>query len=521
MGDRTLQTGHFKKLIGPFGFWAKGKEVQRDFGKKRHNDRPVNQDMTGGYQADSETLYGLYYGTDVGLQFASPLTYTPINVPTNLIGIPTPKAKDKKTQDAVGQIVDDQADEFPIITNTYRLLGTSWRWCRYSNKLGRVIWEAIPDDTVTDIEIDLDTNEINVVWDHIKIRYTGGYNTAKYAERKRRIGRDYIQTWWTGVDNVEKRELRNIRMKNPFGFIPIPFGHECKENEWRGHSIFSRNLRLLRSIHEIQDNRDEILAKFKPKLVQNVADGNATAWLNNNGYNDNVNNVDPFDDEFFINAGSDESTQFLHLPADATRQHTEAINNSIQRVIIGSGVPELFWPGLATGNHASTDTQKDLGISYIYGQRQEMNRAYTQLFNQTLTIKGFMEQTRYTEVKNEWDQFELVSKEVQAQIFQLFTQGLGTIIQNASMGYDDLKYFIDKFYPDIPERTRNKLKDGMFELLKDHTLQLKGDIYDVTDDKAAATGESAGDDGKPDDSKDADGDDLDDDAADMEGLGGK
>jgi hypothetical protein len=251
-------------------------------------------------------------------------------------------------------------------------------------------------------------------------------------------------------------------------------------------------------------------------MIQNASEGNPTDWLKNNyGDDGDVKDIDPFDDDFFIN-GQGESTQFVHLPSDATRQHTESINDNTKRVIIGSDVPELFWPGLATGNHASTDIQKDLGIASIHALRRELNRAYNQLFNQTLTIKGFLEQTRYTEVKSGWDQFELVSKEAQARIFQLFTQGIGAIIQNAGGSYDDIKYFFDKFYPDMPERTRKKLKDGMFELLKDHTLQLKGDVYGETDDSVA--GEGDGDTAGTDDAGDGAGDDLDDDAEDMEGL---
>lgn len=513
MSETVLQQGgHFQRLLGPLGFWKKGGEMQRDLGKRSHPNRPQSIDMGGGMPANADLLYGLFYGSVAELQFASPMAYTPVSVPTNLIGIPTPKAPDRKTQEAVKSIMGSQSDEIPIIVQTYLLIGTAWRWCRWSQKLGRVIWEAIPDQNITDIEIDMDTNEINVVWDHVMIKYVDGYNQAKFAERKRRIGRDYIQVWWSNT--VGRQELKNIKMNNPFGFIPIPFGHECKEDEWRGHSIYGRNLRLFKSTHDIQRSRDEILSKFKPKLVQNASE--ATKWLKDNGF-ESLSSVDPFDDDFYINTGEHEKTEFLYLSADATRQHTEAINANNKLIVIGSGVPELFWPGLATGNHASTDTQKDLGIAYIHGLRRELNRAFSQLFNQSLTIKGYMEQTSYSEIANDWDQFEMVSKEVQAKIFQMFALGIGSIIQNASMGYDDIKYFIDKFYPDMPERTRNKIKAGMFEMLTDHTFHLKGDVYDSSD---AGNNPDADAENPPsgDKSTEGDGDELDDDEKDMDGA---
>jgi hypothetical protein len=66
----------------------------------------------------------------------------------------------------------------------------------------------------------------------------------------------------------------------------------------------------------------------------------------------------------------------------------------------------------------------------------------------------------------------------------------------------------------MPDRTRNKLKADMFELLKDHTLQLKGDTYDNTDEVIK---EEPEDDNEPpeEDSTEGDGDDLDDEEKDM------
>jgi hypothetical protein len=500
--SEAVQGGHFKKIFGPFGFWQKSRHSEGDFGR-RHSNRPEHRDMTGGLSANSETLYGLFYGTIPELQFASPMAFTPAKVPSMLMGVPTPRAKDAKTKKAVSRILENLGEEIPIINETALIIGTAWRWVRWSQKLNRVIWEAIPDETITDIELDLDTNEIKAVWTYEQMRYTDGYNVIKHAERKRRIGRDAVQIWWTGTEN--NRLLKNEVYKNPFGFIPIPFGHECKETEWRGRSIFCRNLRLLKACHDIQLKRDQILSKFEPKLTQKVED--VSAWLTNNGY-ESINDVDPFDADFFINTEGEE-TDFLYLPGDATRQHTEALADNYKRAIIGSGVVELFWGGLATGNHASTETQKDLGVENIKALQREMNRAYTTAFNQTLTIMGFMEQSRYSEVVNEWGHFEMVSKQVQAQIFSTFMQGLSLLIQNASLGYDDMLYFIKAFYPEGPVQTREQLKEAMAEMMKDHTVHLKGgDASDETDKELSGEEEPPVDEGG-DDSKEGDGDDLD------------
>jgi hypothetical protein len=61
MGD-VLQGGHYKKLFGPFGFWQKDRHSEGDYGR-RFPSRPRHRDMTGGLTANSEVLYGLFYGT--------------------------------------------------------------------------------------------------------------------------------------------------------------------------------------------------------------------------------------------------------------------------------------------------------------------------------------------------------------------------------------------------------------------------------------------------------------------------
>jgi hypothetical protein len=133
---------------------------------------------------------------------------------------------------------------------------------------------------------------------------------------------------------------------------------------------------------------------------------------------------------------------------------------------------------------------------------------------------GFMEQSRYSEVINDWGHFEMVSKEVQARIFSTFMQGLSLLIQNASMGYDDMLYFIKAFYPEGPVQTREQLKEAMAEMMTDHTLPLKGaDVYDETDEDMAGAEEPPVDEAG-DDSEEGDGDDLDEDEKkDMESKG--
>jgi hypothetical protein len=471
----VLQGAHWGNIFRKLPIWSHGE--QEDLSKK-HPRRPQPVDQSGGLTTNSDVLYGLYYGTTPWLQFASPLAYTPVKVPSMLTGIPTPRAEDKPTQEALKAIIDQHSDDFQLITSTSVMQGTCWPWVRYSQEKQAILWDCVPDETISDIEISIDTGDIVGLWTHEIMAYNKGYMDRQFAERKRHITPQRIEVWLN--DQGSGNEMSHTLENNPFGFMPIPFGHECRIGEWRGHSVFARILRLMKSTHEIHLNRDEILSKFKPKLVQSVDANNAGEWLKNNGYS-GVDAVDPMQDDFFLNAGEAETTNFLYLQSDATAQLTAALEANRKEIIAGSGCPAIFWPSeLLVGNYSSADTQTMLGVEYVKDLRHEEDKSYTQLFNQTLTIKGFLESRTYSAVKNGWDNFSMVSQATKAQIFSQFTQGLASIIQSASMGYSDIEFFIEKFWPEIEPRTKEQLMADMTEML-DHTAALNSPLSDISD----------------------------------------
>ena len=69
-----------------FGRWfGRNKDRQVDM-TKRPAGRPELVDKTGGLVANSKTLNGLYYGTDVDTQFAAPLAFTFLTYICSLAG---------------------------------------------------------------------------------------------------------------------------------------------------------------------------------------------------------------------------------------------------------------------------------------------------------------------------------------------------------------------------------------------------------------------------------------------------
>lgn len=431
---------------------------------KRQPHRPAPMDKTGGMCADAETMLGIYYGTDPKTQFAAPLAFTPISVPVSLMGIPTPVSGDDATDAVIKAMLAAKADDIPIIHRTSMLMGTSWRFPRYDARGMSLVWESIPDQTITDTETDIVSGEILAIYTHELFKCTKGENQIGYAERKRKITRQRIDiTWVQKGGNIALTDASSV---NPFGFLPIPFGSDCGEGEWRGHSRLGRILRLMKSTHEIELKRDQILAQFSPKLIQGVK--NIEAWLANNGMTD-LCTVDPFADDFYVNIEGDESTHFEYLPADATTQHTAAINDNIKRQIIGSGIPELFWGPIATGNAASTDSQKNMAVAFVESLRNEMAKPWEQLINASLVIQGFVDMRKYKPVTIKWNLFDMVAPEIRAQILSSVAAGIGQIVNFASGTKEEMLYFWKMFFPDMPGDIK-EFTTGIIETAKHKAL---------------------------------------------------
>lgn len=442
-------------------FWSRSKRADA-LDKRTTPLRPYPVDMTGGLQANSETLNGLYYGSIDTLQFASPLVFTPINVPVSLVSIPTPTADDDVTKEAIKEIIDQMSDDFSIIERTKELHGTSWRWVRYDAKNMRLIWEAIPDDSITDIVVDPVTLEVKAIYTHEIFKITRSKNVQVYAERIRVITPDRVTVQWIQKGGLV---LEDQSFNNVFRFMPIPFSHDCAEGEIRGHSVLCRILRVLKTSHDVELQRNTILAEFNPKLVHEVTD--VKAWMANNGIKD-IGHLDSltFSSRFFLNKKGDEGTTMLSLASDATKAHSEAIASLDKKAIMGSGVPELLWGGLATGNYASTDVQMDMAIAYINNLRGENMKAYETLFNQSLTIMAFINSRVYSPVKMAYSRLDMLSAEVRSKILLNTSSAIGSLVQSASGTKQMAVYFWKQFYPDMPDSDIEKYTAGIKEMAK-------------------------------------------------------
>lgn len=474
MGD-TLREGW------KFGDFFTGKKRVKELEKKQPA-RPNGRDATGGQVANSELLMGLYRGSIVDMQGASPLAATPVNVPVSLVSIPTPVPVDgdERTKEVVAQIIEEKSEDFPINERTKLVVGTAWRWVRYDAKTMNFVWESIPDDSITDIMLDPISFAIKTMFTHDQFTVTIGMNQKVIIERIREISKDYINVKW--VKKNEKVTNEDYTMRNPFGHMPIAFGHDCGENEHRGHSIFGRNLRIYKIIHDIEMQRAEILGTFNPKLVIGGLDS-VEAFCKNNGFSD-VNHIERtvFESKMYA-AKSGETLDIKYMPSDATKPHAEALADLTKKVIMGGDIPEIFYGTLATGNEASVDSHKDIAIQCIRNLRKEDDNPYERLFNNTLDVLGFVNMEKYSRVKNSWGQFDLLSTEARAGVLLSVAGSIEKIMGSAGATPEMMLYFWKGFFPDMPDADIKKFVPGIKQTAK-LSAMAKADLYGQRDQEA-------------------------------------
>ena len=447
---------------GGFMDFFSGKKRVKELEKKQPT-RPNPRDATGGLVANRELLEGFYYGSVVDMQGASPLAATPVNVPVSLVSTPTPvpiDENDKRTKEVITEILKEKSEEFPMLERTKLITGTAWRWVRFDAKTMDYVWESIPDDSITDILLDPVSFNIKSIFTHDQFKVTRDRNQIVYVERIREITPTYINVKWltksTGITEDD------YSMRNPFGHMPIAFGHACGENEHRGHSVFGRNLRLYKVISDIEMQRAEILGKFNPKLMINGVD-NIEQWCANNGFSDIMHIERTVFESKFYAAKQGESLDFKSLSSDATKAHTDALADLTKKVIMGGDVPEIFYGTLATGNEASVAAHKDIAIQFIRGLRKEDDNPYERLFNNTLDVLSYVNMEKYTAVVNKWGQFDMLSTEARAAVLLSVSSSIEKLIGSAGATPEMIVYFWKGFFPDMPDADIVKFMAGAKE----------------------------------------------------------
>ncbi|MDD5305284.1 MAG: hypothetical protein PHS14_19480, partial [Elusimicrobia bacterium] len=459
--------------------------------------RPAARDMTGGMPVNEAMLRGLYRGDYRGLEFASPLVYTPIATPVNMMGLPTPTSNDDVTQAALNEITQKMAESIHRLNRAYLLLGTAWMWPRFDSSAYDLVWESIPDSVVSDILIDISSGRPGVLLTDEQIALSTGENKIINVQRKRRFEAARVRTQWLGQrpEGVDDNDAVNVA-----GVLPIDFAHDADEGEIRGVPALSRIIRDLKDYHDTDFRVSEILTKFLPKQIQTAADPGK--WRGENGLATDADlyNYDLAGCDFILNRKDDETT-FEHLPSEATSAHEKALERKYWKIIEGSGVPEIFWGISLSGNHADGDNQMQKGVQYVDSLRAETAPSYERLYASSLRLMSIARGVNYKPFTMGWKNLESISAEVKSKIFLGFAQAVSSLAGSATLRPEQLYTLWTLNYPESKPGTFEEFAAGM-EAMAKHKQLLGLDYFSGLEDAqgkepkkpAAKEGESEGDD---------------------------
>jgi hypothetical protein len=473
-------------------FFNRTRETNRD-PTKMPARRPFSRDLTGGFTANEDMLSGLYHGTWHGLQFASPLAYTPIAIPVNMMGLPCPHSDDEKTQEVLDEITGMMAERIPKLHRSALLIGSTWRWPRFDAKAQALVWEEIKDSAISDLLLDLTTGAPTAVLTDEEFALSVAENSVVYVRRKRRFDLQRVAVAWSGQ---VPSGLGDVTSRNTMGSLPVVFAHDAEEGELRGHSVLSRIIRDLKDYHDIDYMRSQILTKFRPKQVQDVSD--LKAWLQNNGMAaDDVAGFDVAETDLIFNIMEKEKTSYEFMPSDATAPYDKALENKFWKIFEGSGIPEMFWGGLATGNHATAAVQMQQAVTYVDQLRQQWNHPYSDLYAASLRLLSIVRMETYQDFEMGWNRLESISADVKSKIFSSFATAITAIAGAAALTKKQLYTLWALNYPDSEPGTFEEFLQGISDMAKHSAfakapyeiiMDLEGDAAPSTDQPPANQG---------------------------------
>lgn len=409
---------------------------------KKQPPRPAQIDYTEYPVANEELTKGLYHNSVRGLKLAGSMAYAPIAIPVAFMGLPVPVPEDENYQEDVSNLLKQFSSEMKSIHTQSHREGTIWIWPFFDAKELKVRWDFIPDESVVDIILDINTKEIKklIVFEQITISIAE--NEIGTATRKREFTKQKITETWAGQTIPG---AKNKIYRNPIGVLPIPFANNVDGKGHRGYSDYERIIADMKDYHDIDARTSSMLARFTIKMIQSFST-TPGEWLSNNGYDD-ISDIDIASTDFILNKLDEEKTEYVY-PEGAYAASENALKRKFKKIVEGSALPELLWGVKTEGNHSSAEEQMNTFVLCLKGKQTQHNNAYQQLWDSTfalLYLAGQIPGKPDFEIK--WNDLSGLSEKTKAEIFNLFASGISSLINVAGFTKDMLHKLWLKLYP--------------------------------------------------------------------------
>lgn len=465
--------------------WGKAKSDIDDADKSRGPvRRPALRDWTEDMVPNSTLLAALYHNTYPGLKLAGGLSFPAIAIPVYFMGLPIPVSDVE--DEAAGLALDALhqrfiTDEQQIHIQCHRD-GTVWVWPKFNQLSGRPMWEFISDDGVVDIVKDLYTGDVVKVVTDEQIKVVAGQDRREEVRRIREFTTRDVSIRYEGGGSLQG--LVNQRFRNTLGIMPIPFPNNADGGMTRGHSDLGRMLSDLKIYHDTELAQHQAIAKFRPKLVQQVK--NVDDWLTQNAID--LSSLDISTVDLIFNLNEVEKSEFVSLesiadPYIATKKQT------FHKLVQESGIPEICWGLKTEGNHASVEEQMGVLSKFVDDKKRQKQESYDRLWNATarLNAAGALGPD-LGEIRVTWDQMDTVSAETKSKIFKSFADGITALAGSGTITLDQVWELWRENYPSITEEDSKAFLDGL-RVTAEHK-QFVSARYDEI--RSALTGDEGG-----------------------------
>jgi len=446
------------------------KKVEAEDNKTKITRRsPAPVDWTDSMQVNAELTKGLYHNTYQGIKLGGALAYNPISIPASLMGLPIPRAEDEQAQVILDEIVGLMTDAMKDIHIQSHREGTIWIWPKFT--ADGLVWEFIPDASVTDIIRDLSTGNVIRIQTNEDITVSTGSGNTVTVNRQRTFTRSRVTIEYSGPVPAD---IKGADYSNPSGIIPIPFSNNADGDEIRGHSDYERFVADLKSYHDIDLAEQTALAKFLPKMVQNTK--NVDDWLDNNGYS-SIADIDLTTIDLILNM-PDESTSFI-FPERMTESMQNKLKQIFHKIVESSGIPEIAWGLKTQGNLASVEENMAMLMNFVKDKQDQKIEAYKTLFEASLRLmnKAYLVDTA-PDVEIAWNRLDGLSDKTKSEIFTSFCDGISKAIGSAALTTNQLWRLWKINYPDATEEDYTEFEAGIARMVA-HTASTKSNILDV------------------------------------------
>jgi len=450
------------------------KKVEAEDNKTKITRRsPAPVDWTDSMQVNAELTKGLYHNTYPGIKLGGALAYNPIAIPAALMGLPIPRTEDEQAQVMLNEIVDLMTDEMKDIHVQSHREGIIWIWPKFT--ADGLIWEFMPDASVTDIIRDLSTGKVIRIQTNEDITVSTGSGNTITVNRKRIFTRSRVTIEYSGPVPAD---IKGASYRNTSGIIPIPFSNNADGDEIRGHSDYERFITDLKSYHDIDLAEQTALAKFSSKMIQTVK--NVDDWASNNGYGTAANMFSTIEIgkiDLIMNM-SDESTEFI-FPERMTESMQNKLKQIFHKIVESSGIPEIAWGLKTQGNLASVEENMAMLMNFVKDKQDQKIDAYKTLFEASLRLmnKAYLVGT-VPNVEITWNRLDGLSDKTKSEIFASFCDGISKAIGAAAVTTNQLWRLWKINYPDATEEDYTEFEAGIARMVA-HTASTKSNILDV------------------------------------------